>query len=434
MKRSLMAGAAVVIAAVVLAAIFWTGGEDEVPAERTVASEPAGEPSAPAPESQPPEETAASEAAGGEPSQSGASEQVTIREVVRATEQGAAPAAGEPAAGEQAAGEQAADAPAGLAEPAGEPPAESAKSGEPGAQTAALPPEPTPQPQPVVPRFDIVRVEPNGETVVAGRSEPGSEVVLLDGDREIGRITADDSGTWVIIVPSPLDPGDHQLGLRVELPDGGAQLSETLVIVSVPEHPLAVASGEGEPEQQAAATPEEMAPLAVEAPRVGLAASRVLQQPEDAGLRDQALLLSAVDYDADGFMVISGKAEPGARVIVYLDEKPLGTVVADAQGRWQLAPDLPIAPGLHRLRVDQVDGSGGVLARVATLFSRAELAGGFPEDRYVIVQPGNSLWRIARRTYGEGIRYSVIFQANNDQIADPDLIYPGQIFVVPETN
>ena len=159
-----------------------------------------------------------------------------------------------------------------------------------------------------------------------------------------------------------------------------------------------------------------------------------MQQPDDVGLRDQALLLSAVDYDADGFLVISGKAEPGAQVVVYLDDKPLGTVVADAEGYWQLAPASPVAPGLHRLRVDQLDGSGAVLARVATLFSRAELAGGFPEDRYVIVQPGNSLWRITRRTYGEGIRYSVIFQANNDQIADPDLIYPGQIFLVPNTN
>ena len=119
---------------------------------------------------------------------------------------------------------------------------------------------------------------------------------------------------------------------------------------------------------------------------------------------------------------------------VYLDETLLGTVTADAEGLWQLAPDSPVAPGLHRLRVDQVDDSGAVVARVATLFSRAELAGGFPENRYVIVQPGNSLWRIARRTYGEGVRYSVIFQANNDQIADPDLIFPGQIFLVPGTN
>ena len=235
----------------------------------------------------------------------------------------------------------------------------------------------------------------------------------------------------MIILARPLSPGDHQLGLRAEMPDGGAQLSETLVIVSVPEPTLEVASGEAGAEQQATA---KTAPLAVETQREGLSASRVLQQPEDAGLRDQALLLNAVDYDADGFVVVSGRAQPGARVVVYLDEEPLGTVVADANGHWQLAPDAPVASGLHRLRVDQVGDSGDVLARVATLFSRAELAGGFPEDRFVIVQPGNSLWRIARRTYGEGIRYSVIFQANNDRIVDPDLIFPGQIFLVPSTN
>ena len=49
----------------------------------------------------------------------------------------------------------------------------------------------------------------------------------------------------------------------------------------------------------------------------------------------------------------------------------------------------------------------------------------------VIVQPGNSLWRIARRLYGQGIRYTMIFVANQDQIRDPALIYPGQIFIVP---
>ena len=417
MQRSLMAGAAVVIAAIVLAAIFWTGGEDKVPAEKTVASETAGETSAAAPETQPQEKTPEGEAAEGAAAETGASEQVTIREVVRATEQGAEPTAGEPAAPAVA---------------SGEPPAEAAKSGEPEAQIAALPPEASPPA--TAPRFDIVRVEPSGESVIAGRSEPGSRVILLDGDKEIARTTADESGAWAVVVARPLEPGDHQLGLRAELPDGSTQLSESLVIVSVPEPSVAVASGEGEPEQQAAGTAEEMTALAVESPRLGLAASRVLQLPEDAGLRDQSLLLSAVDYDAEGFIVVSGNAEPGARVIVYLDETPLGTAVADATGRWQLAPDAPIAPGLHRLRVDQVDDSGDVLARVATLFSRAELASGFPEDRYVIVQPGNSLWRIARRTYGEGLRYSVIFQANNDQIADPDLIYPGQIFVVPETN
>ena len=392
MQRSLLAGAAVLLAAVVLGAIFWTGGEDERPAEPAVASESAGQAAAPKAQGEAPEnEAPENEAPENEAAESGA---VSVQEVVRATEEGVKPVAG-------------------------------ATEG----QVAALPPDVAPSY--MAPSFDVVRVEPSGEAVIAGRAEPGSTVVLLDGEKEIARIGADDSGAWVILVTRPLAPGDHQLGLRAVMPDGSVLLSDTLVIVSVPERALEVASGEPA-EQELAAAPGE--PLAVEIPREGLGASRVLQQPEDAGLRDHALLLNAVDYNADGYVVISGRAQPGARVLVYLDETLLGTVTADAEGLWQLAPDSPVAPGLHRLRVDQVDDSGAVVARVATLFSRAELASGFPEDRYVIVQPGNSLWRIARRTYGEGVRYSVIFQANSDQIADPDLIFPGQIFLVPGTN
>ena len=45
---------------------------------------------------------------------------------------------------------------------------------------------------------------------------------------------------------------------------------------------------------------------------------------------------------------------------------------------------------------------------------------------------GRPLWRIARRVYGEGTRYAVIYQANRDMIRDPDLIYPGQVFAVPQ--
>ena len=50
----------------------------------------------------------------------------------------------------------------------------------------------------------------------------------------------------------------------------------------------------------------------------------------------------------------------------------------------------------------------------------------------VVVQPGNSLWRIASRVYGEGLLYTEIYQANVGQIRDPDLIYPGQIFDLPD--
>ena len=48
------------------------------------------------------------------------------------------------------------------------------------------------------------------------------------------------------------------------------------------------------------------------------------------------------------------------------------------------------------------------------------------------MQPGFSLWRIARENYGDGFLYVKVFEANKDQIRDPDLIYPGQIFTLPD--
>ncbi|HUF45540.1 MAG TPA: LysM peptidoglycan-binding domain-containing protein, partial [Aestuariivirgaceae bacterium] len=52
----------------------------------------------------------------------------------------------------------------------------------------------------------------------------------------------------------------------------------------------------------------------------------------------------------------------------------------------------------------------------------------------VVIQPGNNLWRISRVIYGRGVEYTVIYEANREQIRDPDLIYPGQIFATPGVN
>ncbi|WP_245440984.1 LysM peptidoglycan-binding domain-containing protein, partial [Mesorhizobium sanjuanii] len=53
-------------------------------------------------------------------------------------------------------------------------------------------------------------------------------------------------------------------------------------------------------------------------------------------------------------------------------------------------------------------------------------------DSAVIIRRHDTLWRISRRVYGQGMRYSTIYLANQDQIADPDRIWPGQVFKVPE--
>ena len=55
-----------------------------------------------------------------------------------------------------------------------------------------------------------------------------------------------------------------------------------------------------------------------------------------------------------------------------------------------------------------------------------------PKEGRVVIQPGNNLWRISRVLYGSGEKYTLLYKANKDQIRDPDMIFPGQIFMTPD--
>ncbi|MBM3478941.1 MAG: LysM peptidoglycan-binding domain-containing protein [Alphaproteobacteria bacterium] len=295
------------------------------------------------------------------------------------------------------------------------------------APAVAVPAPAPPAPQRVAPSFDVVRISPDGIAVIAGRAEPGTLVVVMDGDREIGRATADARGEWVLVPTSPLASGTRELSLVGKLPgDAGEARSERVVVVVVPDRATAQARSEGT--------------LAVAVPRDSrVEASQPLQVPPTPAAQRAGdalpLALDTVDYDSAGEVVFAGRATAGTRVNLYVDGKPVGGAVADASGRWSLKPEAPLAPGLYTLRVDQIGPDGRVVQRVELPFSRAEPAvdGPGPADR-IVVQPGNSLWRIARRIYGEGVRYTVIYQANRQMIRDPNLIYPGQVFELPARN
>lgn len=208
--------------------------------------------------------------------------------------------------------------------------------------------------------------------------------------------------------------------------------SEAEAAPAVQQPQVAVTQDDPEPQDEAGAASQ--GPLAILLPRDGQGGAKILQDPAQTGVGDLQLVLRSVDYDADGNVTISGEATAGAKVIVYLDNEPIGQGVVGKAGLWRFTPRRPVSAGLHRLRVDQLDDGGDVVARVETPFSRAAILTHLPQEQFVVVQPGNSLWRIARSVYGEGPRYSVIYQSNQRQIREPDLIYPGQIFLIPKVN
>ena len=96
--------------------------------------------------------------------------------------------------------------------------------------------------------------------------------------------------------------------------------------------------------------------------------------------------------------MLSGHAEPGARLNVYAGDRLLGSATADNAGKWCCARAYRQPAGAVELRLDQLAADGSVARRVAAPFSlpagdRASRDG----DTYVVAR-GNSLWLIARRS------------------------------------
>lgn len=535
-------------------------------------------------------------------------------------------------------------------------PAEAEKPAEKPAETAALQPADQPQAEapktetpapetaaaPAKPELDTVRVEADGQAIVAGRAKPGAEVSLKLGDEVLGKGVANSDGAWVVAPENPLPKGAHELTVEQKAADGATSTSEKSIAVAVPEKPgqqamvaltepgaatkvlqaggsaeaPAQAEKPAEPQQKTAAAepaaPTEQAPAAsapaagteqpaagetvqktAEAPAASEAAQKTAEAPAaaesaqkpaesaapaptepqsqemaavapkaaeepaaekpaepaapkatetPAKAADVPLRLDAVDYNDKGDIIFSGRAKPGTAVRLYVDNGSVGDAIVDSQGNWSFAGNDIIAPGTHSLRADQIDSSGKVMARIELPFQREDAAAvaalnappqpepppaksteipppaqpeatqaqptpqpsqpeqpeaqpapqasevaksepeatapaagqpappepqpqpetteqaaaapttpeaatpetAAPETKQaeadkprsgkVVIQPGNNLWKLSRVIYGRGINFTVIYDANKEQIRDPDLIYPGQIFAIPNAN
>lgn len=251
--------------------------------------------------------------------------------------------------------------------------------------------------------FDVLRMGDEGGVLLVGEGTPGARLDLLDGDEVIATAEINERGEWVLMVPNGVLPaGTRELVLRTTVGEGRFQV----VAVERVEVPVG-------PDSPADSAPIRPPPTAA--------------PPEVA--------ISAVET-ADGAFYVIGDAAGPETVRVYLDGRLIGEAEPDADGRWTVRGAGPLEAGPHAVRADQVQAATGtVVARAEVTFSPlAGLTAALPTSspRTVVIERGDSLWALARRLYGAGIRYTVIYEANRDQIRDPELIHPGQVLVVPE--
>lgn len=468
------------------------------------------------------------------------------------------------------------------------------------AQPAAAPaPGDAAQATPDAPTFDVLRVEPDGSAVVAGKAQPGAKLEILSNGKVIAQTTIDGTGDFAAVFDNPLPPGDHELVLRSTDASGKATQSEEVATVSVPENKagelLAMVSKPGKasrvlamPEaappalqpQQAAQSQQPAATSETGASNTPAPAAGVMA-PAAAPLTS-TVQVSAVEFEGSKIFV-AGSAPAASTVRALVDDKETGKTTAEASGHFVIEGNVDLTVGSHIITVEELNADGTVKVRVRVPFERPQtdqatvamqappaatataapaenqstasdraafeklrtdiakafgilsnlykdqatpaldqaIAGrsavviglkslsefrtaaatepaftafagdiaakarqlltsveAWPNDvaaigkgiaslasrlaelhitappapapqapagpqtfeqaplaesqNSVIIRRGDTLWQISRRVYGQGVRYTTIYLANEDQIKNPDLIEPGQIFGVPK--
>jgi Bacterial Ig-like domain/LysM domain len=338
------------------------------------------------------------------------------------------------------------------------------------APAAAVVPAPVVAPlvTPSLPSFDTVRVEATGDALIAGRAEPEADVTVKWNGKIVGTTKSNADGSFVVIPAKALATGIGAMTIEMSK-NGRITTSEGSVFVVV--------------KKDAPATVAKVDPVAP---------TQVVQSGEVSGV-PKDLQLTAVDYDQAGNIVFSGQAAAGSTVRFYVDNAATGEGKADDNGKWSFAGTSAVTPGTHILRADALDGAGKVSSRIELPFLResvatvaaaqvavAEPVAPAPVARSIVVeqpavpaqaeakvtaqvekpvetqvaaiptapvvapieegpkrlviQPGNNLWKLSREVYGKGRMFTIIYEANRDQLKNPNKIYPGQILSAPKQN
>ncbi len=275
----------------------------------------------------------------------------------------------------------------------------------------------------ILPSFDIVRISRNGTGVIAGRAEPNSDIYIYARGREIGSAVADRNGEWVLLYDDPLPGGPTELSLKSTMPGKFEVFSSDVVIVAVPKR------DEGRFNED-----ETNGVIAILSPRTGDGPTRVLQKPRLVNFSEmtKGLSLDSLDYNEGSDTIISGSAAKNTRLRIYMDNEYIAEVTSSEEGIWTHSFAKKLDFEEHVIRIDQLLEGDDVEVRIEQPFRRGRIIDQARAKGEVIVRPGNSLWHIARKLYGSGFHYTLIFGANKSLIKDPDLIYPGQEFTLPK--
>lgn len=253
-----------------------------------------------------------------------------------------------------------------------------------------------------VPTFDIVRIEKDGDVVIAGRWLPHQNISIMVNNKIVATERTDYAGEFVYTTSTAWKPGNYTIALLGAEPE---VKSSDKVFVYISDAGVANS-------------------VSLLMTKEG---STLLQAP--AMLRDGDLAVSKIDYLDTGRIVVSGDGLPRLRVSLALDGEYMGFARVSDYRHFGLGADVgELESGKeYELAVRMHDGDGRTIGTVLHKFVMPEMTG--DDDTYYTVRRGDCLWIIARNFLRRGVLFSVIAERN--AIQNPDLIYPKQLLQIP---
>jgi nucleoid-associated protein YgaU len=169
--------------------------------------------------------------------------------------------------------------------------------------------------------------------------------------------------------------------------------------------------------------------------------------------------IRSVEADAAGGLVAKGSAQPNTGLRLYLNQADVAEAKTQADGHWSLTIKGGMSPGGYVIQADEINPNGAtVVASANTPFDYPDMPAApalqaaaapasvepasapSPADPVIEsvqtkrVVTGHTLWALSKSYYGDPTRYPAIVEANRAQIHNPNVIFPGQVFVVPKSD
>ena len=300
--------------------------------------------------------------------------------------------------------------------------------------------------------IDLARVKPDGAAVFAGTAAPNAKIRIFEGDILLGATIANANGEWVIVLEKSLAAGQHLISVAMERSDGTAKMADRSLAVEIyqdtetkplvallpetaTEVPVLIQSPDDvDTAKSAAAASEAIVADAAKADAAMPETTRATLVKPQAKSQIAALASSAIVWRDASRILISGTSRGGVRVTVNDVKGQFGEALVLADGAWQVAGSLDMDIAVNQLRFALFDDADQVIARYDLPVKARDLAKGQDGSPLVVVNKGDMLWRIAYQQLGEGVKYVDIVRRNKKDITDPDLIYPKQIFAVPQSS